>query len=42
MLEQLLLDVAEVLDIFRRQQLFAKSSKCELGLQELCFLRRCL
>ena len=27
-LEQHLLDVAEVLEIFRRRQLFAKSSKC--------------
>ena len=29
-LAQHLLDVAEVLEIFRRRQLFAKSSKCEL------------
>jgi hypothetical protein len=38
MLEQHLLDVAEVLEIFRRRQLFAKSSKCEFGRQELGFL----
>ena len=37
-LEQHLLDVAEVLEIFRRRQLFAKSSKCEFGRQELGFL----
>ena len=37
-LEQHLLDVAEVLEIFRRRKLFAKSSKCEFGRQELGFL----
>ena len=37
-LEQHLLDVEEVLEIFRRRQLFAKSSKCEFGRQELGFL----
>ena len=37
-LEQHLLDVAEVLEIFRRRQLFAKCSKCEFGRQELGFL----
>ena len=37
-LEQHLLDVAEVLEIFRRRQLYAKSSKCEFGRQELGFL----
>jgi hypothetical protein len=37
-LEQHLLDVAEVLEIFRRRQLFAKRSKCELERQELSFL----
>ena len=37
-LEQHLRDVAEVLEIFRRRQLFAKSSKCEFGRQELGFL----
>ncbi len=37
-LEQHLLDVAEVLVIFCRRKLFAKSSKCEFGLQELGFL----
>jgi hypothetical protein len=37
-LEQHLLDVAEVLEIFRRRQLFAKRSKCEFGRQELGFL----
>ena len=31
-------DVAEVLEIFRRRQLCAKSSKCEFGRQELGFL----
>ncbi len=41
-LEQHLLDVAEVLEIFRRRQLFAKSSKCEFGRQELGFLGHCL
>ena len=30
-----LLDVAEVLEIFRRRQLYAKSSKCEVGRQGL-------
>ena len=34
-LEQHLLYVAEVLEIFRRLQLFAKSSKCKFGRQEL-------
>ena len=33
-LEQHLLDVAEVLEIFRRRQLYANSSKCEFGRQE--------
>jgi hypothetical protein len=37
-LEQHLLDVAEVLEIFPLLQLFAKSSKCEFGRLELCFL----
>ena len=37
-LEQHLLDVAEVLEIFRHRQLLAKSSKCELGRQEFGFL----
>ena len=37
-LAQHLLDVAEVLEIFRRRQLFAKSSKCEFGRRELGFL----
>jgi hypothetical protein len=37
-LEQHLLDVAEVLEIFRRRKPFAKSSKCEFGRQELGFL----
>jgi hypothetical protein len=37
-LEQHLLDVAEVLEIFRLRKLFAKSSKYEFGLQELGFL----
>ena len=37
MLEQHLLDVAEVLEIFRRRQLYARSSKCEFGRQELGF-----
>ncbi len=41
-LEQHLLDVAEVLEIFRRRQLFAKSSKCEFGRLELGFLGHCL
>ena len=36
-LEQHLLDVAEVLEIFRRRQLYAKISKCEFGRQELGF-----
>jgi hypothetical protein len=36
-LEQHLLDVAEVLEIFHRRQLFAKRSKCEYGRQELGF-----
>jgi hypothetical protein len=34
-LEQHLLDMAEVLEIFRRRKLFAKCSKCEFGRQEL-------
>jgi hypothetical protein len=37
-LAQHLLDVAEVLEIFRRRKLFAKSSKCEFGRSELGFL----
>jgi hypothetical protein len=37
-LEQHLLDFAEVLEIFRRRKLFAKSSKCEFGRRELGFL----
>ncbi len=37
-LEQHLLDVAEVLEIFRRRNLFAKSSKCEFRRPELGFL----
>jgi hypothetical protein len=37
-LEQHLLDVAEVLEIFRRRHLFAKSSMCDFGRQELGFL----
>lgn len=37
-LEQHLLDVAEVLEIFRRRKLYAKSSKCEFGWSELGFL----
>ena len=37
-LAQHLLDVAEVLEIFRRRKLFAKSSKCEFGGRELGFL----
>ena len=37
-LEQHLLDVEEVLEIFRRRQLYAKSSKCEFGRLELGFL----
>ncbi len=38
-LAQHLLDVAEVLEIFRRRRkLFAKSSECEFGRQELGFL----
>ena len=37
-LEQHLFDVAEVLEIFRRRKLFAKSSKCEFGRRELGFL----
>jgi hypothetical protein len=37
-LEQHLLDVAEVLEIFPRRQLFAKSSKCEFGWLGLGFL----
>jgi hypothetical protein len=40
-LEQHLLDVEEVLEVFRRRggrQLFAKSSKCEFGRRELGFL----
>ena len=39
-LEQHLLDsdVKEILEIFRRRQHFAKSSKCQFGRQELGFL----
>jgi hypothetical protein len=37
-LEQHLLDVAEVLEIFRRRKLYAKASKCEFGRQALGFL----
>ena len=37
-LAQHLLDVAELLEIFRRRKLFAKSSKCEFGRRELGFL----
>ena len=37
-LAQHLLNVAEVLEIFRRCKLFAKSSKCEFGRRELGFL----
>ncbi len=37
-LEQHLLDVEEVLEIFRRRKLFAKSFKCEFGRLELGFL----
>ena len=37
-LAQHLIDVAEVLEIFRRRKLFAKRSKCEFGRQELGFL----
>ena len=37
-LAQHLLDVEEVLEIFRRRQLYAKSSKCEFGRTELGFL----
>ena len=37
-LEQHLLDVEEVLEIFRRRKLYAKSSKCEFGRSELGFL----
>jgi hypothetical protein len=37
-LEQHLLDVKEVLEIFRRDKLFAVSSKCEFRRQELGFL----
>ena len=37
-LEQRLHDAAEVLEIFRRRQLYAKSSRCEFGRQELGFL----
>ena len=36
-LEQHLFDVAEVLEIFRRRKLYAKSSKCESGRSELGF-----
>ena len=38
MLEQHLLDIAELLEIFRRRQLYAKSSNCKFGWQELGFL----
>ena len=41
-LEQHLLDVEEVLEIFLRRQPFAKSSKCEFWGQELGFLGHCL
>ena len=34
-LEQHLLDVEEVLEIFCRRQLYVKSTKCEFGWQEL-------
>ena len=37
-LGQHLRDVEEVLEIFRRRQLYAKRSKCEFGRQELGFL----
>ena len=37
-LQQHLLDVAKVLEIFRRQQLYAKNSRCEFRRQELGFL----
>ena len=37
-LEQHRLDVEEVLEILRRRQLYAKSSKCKFGRQELGFL----
>ena len=37
-LERHLLVVAEALEIFRRLQLYAKSSKCKFGQQELGFL----
>ena len=37
-LAQHLLDVAEVLEIFRRRQRFAKSSKCKFWRRELGFL----
>jgi hypothetical protein len=37
-LEQHLLDVEEVLEIFCRRQLYAKSSKCKFGWQALGFL----
>ena len=36
--EQHLLDIEEVLEIFRRQQLYAKSSECEFERRELGFL----
>jgi hypothetical protein len=39
-LEQHLLAVAEVLEIFRRRRLLAKSPKCEFGRPELGFLGR--
>ena len=38
MLEQHLLDVEEVLEIFCRRKLYAKSSMCGSGRQELGFL----
>jgi hypothetical protein len=38
MIEQHLLDVVDVLEIFRQSKLFAKSSKCDFGRQELGFL----
>ncbi len=39
--EQHLLDVVEALEIFRRRNLFAKSSKGEFGRRELDFLGHC-
>jgi hypothetical protein len=37
-LEQHVLDMAEVLEIFRQRKLFANSSKCEFRRQVLGFL----